>query len=221
VFRAPRRGDRARLSVIWLAALLFALRAFLPTGFMPDADALRAGRFQIIFCSAAGPIPAGMAMIGHGMADSVHSTMAGHGMADPRQAIGSASHGAPDAGEMAGMGDMVAADPRMAQAHDMAGADAQADQAHDMTGANAQAVPMHDMPGHSPAPTTPDGSNMPADCPFGLTGAYTCAPPVVAITGPMLAVAWHMPVPAPFPAPLTGIVAGPPVGSRAPPPNLA
>ncbi|HTK00890.1 MAG TPA: hypothetical protein VL522_14765 [Bordetella sp.] len=164
VFRAPRRGDRARLSVIWLAALLFALRAFLPTGFMPDPDALRAGRFQIIICSAAGPIPAGMAMIGHGMAHSSHSTMAAAG---------------------------------------------------------ASAALMQDLGQHDHAPATPDGSNMPADCPFGLTGAYTCTPPVFAVAGPMLSVAWHVPEPAPVSVPLSGIVAGPPVGSRAPPPSLA
>jgi hypothetical protein len=54
-----------------------------------------------------------------------------------------------------------------------------------------------------------------ADCPFGLSGGYTYVPAVLAIWAPLLALAWHVPAPAPS----SGVVAGPPVGSRAPPPR--
>lgn len=38
-----------------LALLLFALRAAMPVGYMPDLGALRDGRFEIVICTPAGP----------------------------------------------------------------------------------------------------------------------------------------------------------------------
>lgn len=39
-----------------LTLLLFVLRALLPTGFMPDLDLLKRGGFQIVLCTAQGPV---------------------------------------------------------------------------------------------------------------------------------------------------------------------
>jgi hypothetical protein len=41
----------------WIARLLlvlFALRAAIPAGYMPDADALRDGRFEVVVCTPTG-----------------------------------------------------------------------------------------------------------------------------------------------------------------------
>lgn len=52
---AGARMHRARFRpAVWLALLLFALRAWLPAGFMPDPGALRGGHFEITFCTSAG-----------------------------------------------------------------------------------------------------------------------------------------------------------------------
>lgn len=40
--------------VLWLALLALALRALVPSGYMPDARALHDGRLEVTFCSAAG-----------------------------------------------------------------------------------------------------------------------------------------------------------------------
>ncbi|CAN5753082.1 hypothetical protein BH09PSE5_BH09PSE5_05030 [soil metagenome] len=39
---------------MWLVVLLLALRAFVPSGFMPSVDALRDGRFEMVICSGTG-----------------------------------------------------------------------------------------------------------------------------------------------------------------------
>lgn len=175
VFSAPRRGGWRRPSVLWLAALLLALRALIPTGFMPDPGALRAGRFELVYCSAYGPMPAGMAMAAHHMSEPRSSMdRAGHGMPEPRSSMDHAGHGMPDGVSSPG-----------------------------------------------PAPAAPDNPNMPADCPFGLTGAYTFLPPLPAVVAAMLGLAWQMPAPRRFSSCLPGIAAGPPVGCRAPPSRLA
>lgn len=47
---SPRRPRHA---LLWRAvALLFALRALVPAGFMPDFDAARDGRVALAFCTA-------------------------------------------------------------------------------------------------------------------------------------------------------------------------
>ena len=54
-YNAPpsnRTATRGRL-VLWLA-LMALLRALVPAGYMPDARALDAGRFEVTFCTAAG-----------------------------------------------------------------------------------------------------------------------------------------------------------------------
>jgi hypothetical protein len=169
----PRRGGRAWLSMVWLATFLLALRAFLPTGFMPDPDALRAGRFQIIYCSGAAPMPPGMAMSGHGMAAGAHPMTDGQG---------------------------TAVDMAMAGGHGMA--------------ADMDTVPSH---GRGEAP---GGSGMVSDCPYGPAGTLTYVPPAPAVRVPMLAVAWHMPAPIARTLPASSRMAGPPLGSRAPPHRL-
>ncbi|WP_066638150.1 hypothetical protein [Bordetella sp. H567] len=63
--------------------MLFCLRALLPTGFMPDPDALRAGHFHLIYCSAAGSIPAGKAIAGHMHGMAAHAFVAGGAPAAP------------------------------------------------------------------------------------------------------------------------------------------
>jgi hypothetical protein len=100
-----RRGGGAWSAAIWLSVALFALRALLPTGFMPDPGALRAGHFQIVYCPAFGPVPPGIGMDG-GMAP-MHSMHGGGGMADmPAAPAGDHLHAhqkAPDAPHGAGM----------------------------------------------------------------------------------------------------------------------
>ena len=49
-----RDTDWRRLARLTL--VLFALRALLPTGFMPDLDLLKQGAFQIVLCTAQGPV---------------------------------------------------------------------------------------------------------------------------------------------------------------------
>jgi hypothetical protein len=169
----PCRGGRAWLSMVWLATFLLALRAFLPTGFMPDPDALRAGRFQIIYCSGATPMPPGMAMSGHGMVDGPHTMTDGPGMAV-----------------------------------DMA-----------MAGARGMAADMDTVHGHG-QDHAPDGSGMVSDCPYGLAGTHTYLPSAPTVLVPMLALAWHMPAPIARTLPASSGMAGPPVGSRAPPHRL-
>lgn len=39
----------------WLAILVIALRASVPTGLMPDMAALRDGRFTVVLCTPEGP----------------------------------------------------------------------------------------------------------------------------------------------------------------------
>ncbi|CAM4007384.1 hypothetical protein BOBR111200_21070 [Bordetella bronchialis] len=166
----PRRPGCSWMPAVWLALLVFAVRALLPTGFMPDPDALRAGRFQLVYCGAAGPMPAGMAQAGHFGAHP-HMAHPGHPGATPT-------------------GHMERAAPAMsADGHGMRGQ----------------------------APAIPDGDRMPADCPFGLTGVYTHAPPLPAVAAPVLALAWHIPRPVPTALPRAHVTPGPPLGSRAPP----
>ena len=60
--RPPSRlatGSHARF-LLCLLALATVLRALVPVGYMPDAAALRQGRLQISFCSAAGGPPSVM-----------------------------------------------------------------------------------------------------------------------------------------------------------------
>ena len=52
-------GSHARF-LLCLLALATVLRALVPVGYMPDAAALRQGRLQISFCSAAGGPPSVM-----------------------------------------------------------------------------------------------------------------------------------------------------------------
>ena len=55
-YNAPpsnRTATRGRL-VLWLALMALLLRALVPAGYMPDARALDAGRFEVTFCTAAG-----------------------------------------------------------------------------------------------------------------------------------------------------------------------
>ena len=40
--------------MLWLALMALLLRALVPAGYMPDARALDAGRFEVTFCTAAG-----------------------------------------------------------------------------------------------------------------------------------------------------------------------
>lgn len=47
--------DRSRRGLARLALVLFALRALLPVGFMPDIGLLKQGGFQIVLCTAQGP----------------------------------------------------------------------------------------------------------------------------------------------------------------------
>lgn len=51
-----RSSDRAawRHAITRAALLLFALRAFIPVGFMPDPAALQAGRLEIVICTPSG-----------------------------------------------------------------------------------------------------------------------------------------------------------------------
>ncbi len=48
-----RTATRGRL-MLWLALMALLLRALVPAGYMPDARALGAGRFEVTFCTAAG-----------------------------------------------------------------------------------------------------------------------------------------------------------------------
>lgn len=54
---SSRTASRGRL-VLWLALLALLLRALVPAGYMPDARALGAGRFEVTLCTAAGAPPA-------------------------------------------------------------------------------------------------------------------------------------------------------------------
>lgn len=184
--------------MLWLAAMLLALRALLPTGFMPDPGALRAGRFELVYCNAWGPMPVGMAMAAHRMAP--------HGIADPGPTAEHAGHGAADALGMAGMQNM--------------GAGGHAGRMRAMS-AGVQANRPDNASHPDRAPAAPDGSGMPADCPFGLTGAYTSPPALPVVVAPIRALAWRIPPPPLHPSPPPGVTAGPPVGSRAPPSSLA
>lgn len=55
-FRGSITGVRAR-TMLCLLALATLFRALVPVGYMPDASALRQGRLEISFCSAAGGAP--------------------------------------------------------------------------------------------------------------------------------------------------------------------
>lgn len=55
-FRGYSTGMRAR-TILCLLALATLFRALVPVGYMPDAAALRQGRLEISFCSAAGGAP--------------------------------------------------------------------------------------------------------------------------------------------------------------------
>ncbi|MBO9356254.1 DUF2946 domain-containing protein [Bordetella petrii] len=54
--RRPSHAMRTH-TLLWLLALATLFRALVPVGYMPDAAALRQGRFEISFCSAAGGAP--------------------------------------------------------------------------------------------------------------------------------------------------------------------
>ena len=83
--RPPSRlatGSHARF-LLCLLALATVLRALVPVGYMPDAAALRQGRLQISFCSAAGGPPSVMTALMDARAPSpAMSDMSA--MSDPR-----------------------------------------------------------------------------------------------------------------------------------------
>src|SRR3546814_16686506 len=54
--RGLLHGMRTHI-LLCLLALATLFRALVPVGYMPDAAALRQGRFEISFCSAAGGAP--------------------------------------------------------------------------------------------------------------------------------------------------------------------
>ncbi len=54
--RRTRRSPSAYTFVPWLLAAAFMLRALLPVGYMPDADALKRGDLAIAFCTADGTL---------------------------------------------------------------------------------------------------------------------------------------------------------------------
>ena len=75
-------GSHARF-LLCLLALATVLRALVPVGYMPDAAALRQGRLQISFCSAAGGPPSVMTALMDARAPSpAMSDMSA--MSDPR-----------------------------------------------------------------------------------------------------------------------------------------
>ncbi|SMF76313.1 hypothetical protein SAMN06265365_13237 [Tistlia consotensis] len=52
--RLDRGGHGAGCAVAWLVLAVFALRATVPLGYMPDLSALGEGHFQIVVCTGAG-----------------------------------------------------------------------------------------------------------------------------------------------------------------------
>lgn len=68
----PRRVGRrpSRFLFGWLLFAL-ALRALVPVGYMPDAAALRDGRWALEFCAAAGGLP--MSWRGHAASATAHA----------------------------------------------------------------------------------------------------------------------------------------------------
>jgi hypothetical protein len=226
-----------RISVIWLAACLFALRAFMPAGFMPDPDALREGHFRIIYCGGAAPMPPAMDMASHVMQERQLAMQDGRGLdamagdlARQQMAADSGRQGMASDHDLHGMSDgrvrpamsggQVHAAMSGGEVHPaMSGGEVHpamsGDQVH-----HAMADGRSSMDGgDSQAPRTPGHSGM-ADCPFGLSSAYTHVLTMLAAWAPLLAVAWHVPAAVPPAAPSSGVVAGPPVGSRAPPHRL-
>jgi len=61
--RTPCSGMLRALAC--LALCLVALRALIPTGYMPDAGALQQGRLELAFCSADGPTTVSLDVHGH------------------------------------------------------------------------------------------------------------------------------------------------------------
>ncbi|WP_144629916.1 hypothetical protein [Bordetella genomosp. 13] len=100
MFHFPRTSTTHRPSLSLLGLLLFALtlRALVPVGYMPDAQALREGRLALAFCAAAGGLPLAprvpMSMGGMhaGMDHADMTDTAGAG------AMASMAHGHPDHG---------------------------------------------------------------------------------------------------------------------------
>lgn len=79
--RLPRFASAADFGRLLLLLLLVA-RAWVPTGYMPDADALRQGRLALGFCTAGGNVMAALQSLPalHAPADD-HPTMYGdHGL---------------------------------------------------------------------------------------------------------------------------------------------
>lgn len=78
--RLPRFASAADFGRLLLLLLLVA-RAWVPTGYMPDADALRQGRLALGFCTAGGNVMAALQSLGarQAAADG-HQTMHGDSM---------------------------------------------------------------------------------------------------------------------------------------------
>lgn len=56
--RRRQRSSSAYTPLLWLLAAAFMLRALLPTGYMPDYNALKRGDLAIAFCPANGTLTA-------------------------------------------------------------------------------------------------------------------------------------------------------------------
>lgn len=91
----PFRLDCAATLARLMLLVLLAARAFVPVGYMPDAQALKQGRLALGFCSAGGGAFPGMAGLaappGHaeGHADAHADGLHGHsGHHDPSQHVG-------------------------------------------------------------------------------------------------------------------------------------
>ena len=58
--RASTRADLKRPLALGLLLLVLALRAAIPVGYMPDAQALRQGMWRLGFCATNPPVPVGL-----------------------------------------------------------------------------------------------------------------------------------------------------------------
>ena len=231
---ARSAGTRAHALLCLLIMLTF-LRAFIPTGFMPDPVALAQGRFALMPCPAAGGLPQQVSLFG-AEGSASHTRHKGPAAADVSP--GHAGHGQYVA---ANVSDDIARHPepvdaRIAQAGHAthaASADSPVTAATERSGpadapapseysgpADVTAPSEYSGPAEAPAPSEHSGhadATAKLDCPFSLLAHVSAnLPPPVALA--ILTAQPDVDRPAfvqqsrpPLPA------AGPPLGSRAPP----